>query len=292
MSKSFTFERFDLKTGVQDNDCHVCGAVAYSGDASREQSEFDGAWVRAEDAINREAVNADEIRTLKAQWRCFHCDETFTDEAAARLHFGTSLMHSPACTIDVAEYRAMEARMKLYNEEDSDLHREIAGMQSTHRTALRREEEKGYARGLAASTAALLTLDKLKYTYTQGAELWKPPIGPNPFARTPGDGAQGEPAKFGPDFIGEFTKAGVVYESPDVNRRLLIAARAIDARARTTEPQREGVCSWTGLKNHEFDMLCEFSKVDIGWQDQNADVTAFGQKLLVAAIAIDTRARA
>jgi len=122
---------------------------------------------------------AKHLSETATQWRCFHCDETFTDDAAARLHFGTSLMHSPACTIDVAEYRAMEARMQRYNEEDSDLHREIAAMQSTHQTALRREEEKGYARGLEAATAALRTLDKAGYIYEQGAELWKPPATPD-----------------------------------------------------------------------------------------------------------------
>ena len=83
------------------------------------------------------------------EWRCFHCGESFTDKAAAALHFGTSLRERPACEIDVAEYRAMEARMHRYNEEDSDLHRAMYGMQSDHATALIREEEKGYARGLA-----------------------------------------------------------------------------------------------------------------------------------------------
>ncbi|OQD05521.1 hypothetical protein UE98_39195, partial [Burkholderia cenocepacia] len=53
------------------------------------------------------------------------------------------------CGIDIAEYRAMERRMAAYNEEDSELHRTIYGMQAQHQADLRREEEKGYARGLA-----------------------------------------------------------------------------------------------------------------------------------------------
>lgn len=81
-------------------------------------------------------------------WRCFHCDEVFSDHESAALHFGTSEHQAPACTIDVAEYRAMEQRMHRYNEEDSDLHREIYGMQARHQAALRSEEERGYARGL------------------------------------------------------------------------------------------------------------------------------------------------
>lgn len=82
------------------------------------------------------------------KWRCFHCDEAFTEAEDAETHFGKSEHSQPACQIDAAEYRAMEERMRRYNEEDSDLHRTMYGMQSDHQTALQREEEKGYARGL------------------------------------------------------------------------------------------------------------------------------------------------
>ncbi len=82
-------------------------------------------------------------------WRCFHCDEAFADAESAALHFGKSVIQSPACLIDIAEYRAMEQRMRRYTEEDTDLHREIHALQAQHQTALMREEEKGYARGLA-----------------------------------------------------------------------------------------------------------------------------------------------
>lgn len=84
-------------------------------------------------------------------WRCFHCEESFTDKDAARLHFGTSEHHQPACQIDVAEYRAMEARMRAYNEEDTELHRDIHRLESKHAVERRSEEEKGYARGLRDS---------------------------------------------------------------------------------------------------------------------------------------------
>jgi hypothetical protein len=86
------------------------------------------------------------------EWRCFHCDEVFRDEAAAREHFGSygpRILSEPACQIDAAEYRAMEKRMTDYNAEDADIHRQMARMEHEHKTALRREEEKGYARGLA-----------------------------------------------------------------------------------------------------------------------------------------------
>lgn len=82
------------------------------------------------------------------EWRCFHCGEAFTDARFAALHFGGSERQNPVCSIDAAEYRAMEQRMIRYNEEDSDLHRDIYGLQARHATELRREEERGYARGL------------------------------------------------------------------------------------------------------------------------------------------------
>src|SRR5579859_4298218 len=81
-------------------------------------------------------------------WRCFHCDESFTDAESAALHFGKSERQNPICSVDAVEYRSMEERVRRCNEEDSDLHREIYGMQARHYTELRREEEKGYACGL------------------------------------------------------------------------------------------------------------------------------------------------
>lgn len=89
-------------------------------------------------------------------WRCFHCDEVFNDREAAALHFGTSLMHEPACQIDIAKYREMEETVRRYNEEDTDLHREIHGLQARHQAELRREEKTGYAQGLRDQKAETL----------------------------------------------------------------------------------------------------------------------------------------
>jgi hypothetical protein len=106
--------------------------------------------------IGRDRASAIAAWNLRAaapkEWRCFHCDEVFTDEAAAREHFGSygpRILSEPACQIDAAEYRAMEQRMADYNAEDADIHRQMARMECEHKTALRREEEKGYARGVA-----------------------------------------------------------------------------------------------------------------------------------------------
>jgi len=100
-------------------------------------------------------------------WRCFHCDEVFADAESAALHFGTSEIQSPACSIDIAEYRAMEQRMRSYCAEDTELHREIHGLRAQHQTELMRQEEKGYARGLA---------DGIKEAAQQQATLQEPHV--------------------------------------------------------------------------------------------------------------------
>jgi hypothetical protein len=88
------------------------------------------------------------IQESKKSWRCFHCDEIFTDFAEAEMHFGRSCMSNPVCIITAVELRDMENQLNRYREEDTQLHRELRQMESNHATALRREEEKGYARGL------------------------------------------------------------------------------------------------------------------------------------------------
>lgn len=95
-----------------------------------------------------EAAVLSSQATVAPTWRCFHCDEVFTSEEDARLHFGKSERESPACTIDISEYRAMETRMQFYNDEDAEIHRSMARLQSDHNLALQREEEKGYDRGV------------------------------------------------------------------------------------------------------------------------------------------------
>ncbi|MCW3700401.1 hypothetical protein [Burkholderia cenocepacia] len=115
--------------------CERAGGCVCGGDLPRVR-EGCSEWVKSE-------------ATPAPIWRCFHCDEVFADVESATLHFGRSERQSPACGIDIAEYRAMERRMAAYNEEDSELHRTIYGMQAQHQADLRREEEKGYARGLA-----------------------------------------------------------------------------------------------------------------------------------------------
>jgi hypothetical protein len=83
------------------------------------------------------------------RWTCFHCGETFVDRKAASLHFGRDEMAHAACQIDIAKYREMSELHERHLAEDSDADRRYYQQQSEHAVALRREEEKGYARGLA-----------------------------------------------------------------------------------------------------------------------------------------------
>lgn len=89
-------------------------------------------------------------------WRCFHCGEVFTDVAAARLHFGVDQDYEPGCVARVPDeerellrkIQEQEAELDGYRQEDSAKDRQMAAMRSDHATALLREEEKGYERGI------------------------------------------------------------------------------------------------------------------------------------------------
>jgi len=86
-------------------------------------------------------------------WRCFHCDEVFTDPKEARTHFGDVQGSKAVCTYTADEIRHNEWCLRRYREEDTDLHRQIAHMQTEHTQALMRAEESGYAKGLADGRA-------------------------------------------------------------------------------------------------------------------------------------------
>jgi hypothetical protein len=103
--------------------------------------------------------------TYRAQhgWTCFHCGETFHSEARARDHFGADPQAEPACIIKaelglVVALREAEDQLARYRDEDSDKDRELARMAGDHATALRREEEQGYSRGLRDERARALRI--------------------------------------------------------------------------------------------------------------------------------------
>lgn len=118
-----------------------------------EQQKYGGEFVSAARTVEKFAIPLYTRQQLPPEqqeesWKCFHCEEVFTDRELAALHFGQRIYDTPACQIDAAHLRDLEGQLTRYREEDTDLHREINGLHATHATALQREEEKGYARGL------------------------------------------------------------------------------------------------------------------------------------------------
>lgn len=88
-------------------------------------------------------------------WLCFHCEEVFTDREQARLHFGADSTTDPICKLRMpGEYhlinvlRDQEQQLERYRAEDSEILRAMYSMQAEHGAALRREEEKGFERGV------------------------------------------------------------------------------------------------------------------------------------------------
>jgi hypothetical protein len=109
-----------------------------------------------------EAATGAERRDRKIYWRCFHCGEGFTraQERWAREHFGRDEGAEPVCLIRSAGESALlsalreaEDELASYRAEDSAVMRAMWAMQSDHRQALIREEEKGYERGLRDARA-------------------------------------------------------------------------------------------------------------------------------------------
>jgi len=113
---------------------------------------------------------SEAVGTYKAPahgWTCFHCGETFTHENVARAHFGATPDAGPGCLLRMQpgerpllrRIRYLEKELsKLRHQvcdEDTELHRVIHGMEADHAVALRREEEKGYARGLSDARDAV-----------------------------------------------------------------------------------------------------------------------------------------
>lgn len=97
----------------------------------------------------------------RKQWRCFHCDEVFTNPTCAANHFGTSEEAEAACRIKAHEghlvryIRKLEDDLWAYRAEDSDIARSIMTLEADHRQALIRAEEEGYNRGVRDMTAEM-----------------------------------------------------------------------------------------------------------------------------------------
>lgn len=89
----------------------------------------------------------------RRRWRCFHCDAVFRSEREAGIHFGTDETATCACVLPheqhlVEHIRELEARIDSYRDDRDHVLQSIITLESEHRAALQREEEKGYARGV------------------------------------------------------------------------------------------------------------------------------------------------
>lgn len=112
---------------------------------------------RAAEHVTKEntASRLDDIR----HWRCFHCDEVFTTEDAARLHFGETECQSPACQIKAgAELSMLEALRRAeeearkaviaMHEEGTDGWTAFRRLECRTRQNAEAAESLGYERGL------------------------------------------------------------------------------------------------------------------------------------------------
>jgi hypothetical protein len=89
-------------------------------------------------------------------WRCFHCDEVFTELKAAANHFGVDhLGDETLCQMaqvdgGIARVIAdLAEELQRYRMEDNTSYREFYSLGADHRAALVKEEQKGYDRGIA-----------------------------------------------------------------------------------------------------------------------------------------------
>ena len=104
-------------------------------------------------ATPAEVGSSEELGSNEPTWRCFHCDEVFTTVVDAAFHFGYADLEKPACLVDAVELRNMQLELRRHREEDTDLHRALYAKDSEMHQAVRRAEEEGYAKGLAALKA-------------------------------------------------------------------------------------------------------------------------------------------
>lgn len=88
-------------------------------------------------------------------WRCFHCDEVFTNKEAAREHFGSTELDEPGCKMLakgevelLRDYRDMAARWQRCVSEDCDASRIYHSMSAKIATTEREAEQRGYDKGL------------------------------------------------------------------------------------------------------------------------------------------------
>lgn len=96
-------------------------------------------------------------------WRCFHCDELFTNPRHAASHFGVEEGTTPGCVAVLRHgeshlldrIRDLTQQLSRFYEEDGDIMRWQVTKESDHRRALICEEERGYEKGCRDMRAML-----------------------------------------------------------------------------------------------------------------------------------------
>jgi len=105
------------------------------------------------------------VEAIQRSWRCFHCDDVFHDEAAARGHFGPDEESDAACRIKagaegslVNELRRVEGELhsawRAIHDESTEAAKAYYAQQTRHGEQLTAAEELGYERGLADGRAS------------------------------------------------------------------------------------------------------------------------------------------
>lgn len=116
-------------------------------------------------------------------WRCFHCDEVFTERTLAAAHFGYSESNETACKIKAgaessmlnalrrAEDSATEA-WRAVHEESTEAAKAFFAQAGRHREQLQATEELGYERGLAAADPTAITVPRAVLERAISLEYW------------------------------------------------------------------------------------------------------------------------
>lgn len=108
------------------------------------------------DVIEALPLPAEAVGEEALRWRCFHCDETFTDKSLAADHFGSLVNDTAACRIDgglAFAFRRQQQELDRYRAEDTGMIREVYALSSRHESEKREWGDKEYAKGLADGRA-------------------------------------------------------------------------------------------------------------------------------------------
>ena len=108
-----------------------------------------------------------EEENARPQWRCFHCDEVFTSFECAKEHFGSSEGCDPGCVEKLKggehgllrRVRELEEQLIPYLHETSAVETYVHSLKADHAAALRREEERGYNKGVRDMRAEVETAE-------------------------------------------------------------------------------------------------------------------------------------